>query len=77
MNINEFVEKFGEQLDDTDVSTLTPETKFRDLNEWRSLIALSIIAMVDEEYEVTLKGADIQESQTIKDIFDKVVAKKV
>ena len=75
MEIIEFVENFAAQFDETDASVFTAETRFRDLEEWSSLIGLSIIAMVDEEYDVTLKGDDIKTSNTIQDIFDKVQAK--
>lgn len=75
MEIKEFVQNFADQFDDTDASVFTPETRFRDLEEWSSLIGLSIIAMVDEEYDVTLKGDDIKSSNTIQDIFNKVQAK--
>ena len=75
MEIKEFVQNFADQFDETDASVFTPETRFRDLEEWSSLIGLSIIAMVDEEYDVTLKGDDIKSSNTIQDIFDKVQAK--
>ena len=75
MEIKEFVENFAAQFDETDASVFTAETRFRDLEEWSSLIGLSIIAMVDEEYGVTLKGDDIKTSNTIQDIFEKVQAK--
>ena len=75
MEIKDFVAKFAEQFDETDASVFTPETKFRELDEWSSLIGLSIIAMVDDEYDVTLKGDDIRGSETIEDIFNKVVSK--
>ena len=70
MEIKEFVEHFAEQFDDTDVSEFKPETRFRDLDEWSSLIGLSVIAMVDEEYDVTLKGDDVKNSNTIEDLFN-------
>lgn len=70
MEINDFVGKFATQFDDTDASELKPETIYRNLVEWSSLKALFIIAMVDEEYKVELKGDDIQNSQTIEDIFN-------
>ena len=75
MEIKEFVEKFAEQFDETDASVFTPETKFREIDEWSSLLALSIIAMVDDEYDVTLKGDDIRSSETVEDIFNKVASK--
>ena len=40
------------------------------------MIALSIIAMVDEEYEVALKGDDILGASTIEDLFNTVKSKK-
>ena len=66
MEINEFIANFADQFDDTDASVFTAETKFRELEEWSSLIALSVIAMVDEEYDVTLKGDDMRAAQTIE-----------
>lgn len=76
MDINAFIDNFAAQFDETDRSAFTAETKFREIDEWSSLIALSIIAMVDEEYEVTLKGDDIKNAQTIQDVFNAVQAKK-
>ncbi len=75
MEIKEFIDKFAEQFDDTDASVFTPATKFKELDEWSSLIALSIIAMVDEEYDVTLKGDDIRNATTVEDIFNTVKSK--
>ena len=76
MNINEFVQHFAEQFEETEASEFKAETKFHDLDEWSSLIALSVIAMVDEEYDVTLKGADIENAITIEDLFNTVQSKK-
>ncbi len=76
MELNEFVAHFAEQFEETAPSVLTPETKYHDLDEWSSLIGLSIIAMVDEEYDVALKGDDIKKSVTIEDLFNVVKSKK-
>lgn len=70
MSITEFIENFADQFDETDVNSFTPETKFKQLDEWSSLTALSIIAMVDDEYDVIIKGNDILNSETIQDLFD-------
>lgn len=75
MEINEFIEKFAEIFDDTDASTLTPQTNFRELDEWSSLAALGVIAMADEEYEVELSGNELREAQTIQDLFNTISAK--
>ena len=76
MDINGFVDNFAAQFEDTPADAIKAETAFRDLDEWSSLIALSVLAMVDEEYGVTLKGDDIKNATTVQDIFNAVVAKK-
>jgi acyl carrier protein len=70
MELKDFIANFADQFDDTDVNEFKAETVFKDLDEWSSLIALSIIAMVDEEYDVTLKGDDIRNSNTIEDLYN-------
>ena len=75
MELKDFIENFASQFDDTDASVIKAETNFHELDEWSSLIALSIIAMVDEEYDVTLKGDDIKNAQTVEDLFNTVKAK--
>lgn len=74
-SLEEFVQLFAEQFDDTDASQFTPSTEFRELDEWSSLIALSIIAMVDEEFDVALKGIDIRQANTIEDLYNIVISK--
>ena len=75
MDIEKFIENFADQFDDTDTSVFTPETSYRELEEWSSLIALSILAMVDEEYDVQLKGDEMRSTQTIQELFDLVNSK--
>ena len=74
-SLNEFVELFAEQFDETDVSEIQASTVFHDLEEYSSLIALSIIAMIDEEFDVTIKGDDMRASVTVEDLYNKVVEK--
>ena len=74
MELNEFIAHFAEQFEETDQNLFTPETKYHDLEEWSSLIGLSVIAMVSEEYDVALKGNDVKNSITIEDLFNIVKA---
>ncbi len=70
MELKDFIANFAEQFEDTDASEITAATEFRNLDEWSSLIALSVIAMADEEYDVTLKGDDIRGAVTVEDLFN-------
>lgn len=72
MELGNFIENFAAQFDDTDASVFTAGTEFKTLEEWSSLTALSIIAMVDEEYDVTLKGDDMRNAVTIEDLYNLV-----
>lgn len=76
MEIHDFIENFSNQFEDTDTSTFSGDTKFRELDEWSSLIALSIIAMIDEEYDVQLKAEEMRKTRTIQELFDLVVRQK-
>ena len=75
MELKDFIENFAAQFDDTDASEFKADTVFKELDEWSSLIALSVIAMVDEEYETTIKGDDIRNASTVEDLFNAVKAK--
>lgn len=56
-------------LDDTDKSLITSDTVFKELEEWTSILALSLIAMVDEVYDVTLDTDDIRDANTLEDLY--------
>ncbi len=75
MELKDFIANFADQFDDTDASEITAATEFKNLDEWSSLIALSVIAMVDEEYDITIKGDDIRNSNTVEDLFNVVKSK--
>lgn len=76
MEKEEFVQNFANQFDDTDPSEITLDTVFKDLDEWSSLLSLSIIAMCDEEYEVKIKGDDIRSANTVEDLYNIVLSRK-
>ena len=76
MELKEFIENFAEQFDDTELSEIQADTEYRELDEWTSLTALSIIAMIDEEYDVQLKADEMRKTQTIQELFDLVKSKK-
>ena len=72
MYLNEFITNFIEQLDGVDASTIKADTEFKDLDEQSSMSALAVIAMVDAEYDVQIKGDDIRNAETIDDLFNRV-----
>lgn len=75
MEIQEFIGYFTAQFDEVP-SKIEAGSNFRELEDWSSLVALSVIAMVDEEYSIKLTGDDIRNSVTVNDLFEKVKSKK-
>lgn len=75
MNPNEFLENFRNQFEDTDPATIELTTVYKDLDEWSSIIAFSVIAMVKVEYGKTVTGAEIRHCNTVEDLFNLIAAK--
>ena len=75
MDKNQFLQSFAEQFDETDPSTITMDARFKEIDEWSSMVALMIIAMVDENYNKKITGADLREANTIEQLFERINAK--
>lgn len=75
MTLREFIEAFAAEFDETPEEVFSPDTKFKELEEWSSLTALSIISMVDDQLEKQLTGADIRSCDTIEELYNVVMAK--
>lgn len=75
MNKEEFLIGFQEQFDDTDPSLISFETKYKDLDEWSSMMSLVIIAFVDDSFGATLAGDDFRNTTTVEELYN-IVANK-
>ena len=75
MTLDDFIEAFAEEFDDTPVEAFKADTKYRQLDEWSSLTALSIISMVDDQFDKNITGADIRSTETIEDLYKLIQAK--
>lgn len=76
MEIKSFISNFAAQFEETEENVFNAGTKFRELEEWSSLTALSILAMIDEEYDIQLTPAEMRETNTIQELFDLVSSKE-
>ena len=75
MSLDEFIKAFAEEFEDTEMSEFKADTEFKDLEEWDSLTALSIITMVDDQLDKTITGADLRAMDTIEDLYNFVMSK--
>lgn len=75
MELNEFIKNFAGEFDETPMESFQSTTVYKTLDEWNSLTALSIISMVDDQYDKTITGADLRACNTIEELFNLVSAK--
>lgn len=64
----EFIEQFAEAIDRA--AEIKMEDEFRNYDEWSSLAYLSVIALMDSEYNIQMEEEDFKKLRTVKDVFD-------
>ncbi len=64
--ISEALEKNSEQIDKKD--------EFRNYEEWDSLAVLSLIAMIKQNYNITIPRKDFDELNTVSELFEYIQA---
>ncbi len=75
MELQEFTQKFADCFNQTDASLIKPETEFKTLEEWGSMLALIVIAMIDSDYNKTVSSEDLKAATTVASLFE-IVSKK-
>lgn len=74
INKEQFLEQFKEILE-WEGKELSLDQPFRELDSWDSLALLSVIAMIDDEYDLIIKGNQFKELITINDIINYIESK--
>lgn len=75
MELQKFIEDFASEFEDTEIEEFAADTKYRDLDEWDSLLGLSIIGMVNNKYGVKVTGEEVKNAGTIEGLFNIVKSK--
>jgi len=70
-----FIELFKETLEIED-REISKSDKFREYPEWDSLAFLSVIAMIDEEYDIVIEGNDFKQLTTVGELIDEIKKRK-
>lgn len=74
MEEGQFIREFELLFDEVVPSSITKDTVIRDLDEWSSLMALAVIAMVDDN-GMKLSGTDIRDAVTVGDLYARLTEK--
>ena len=70
MTLDEFVKVVANEFQETPVEEITAQTHYRELPEWSSMVALSVLSAIDDEFDIMLTGGDIRNTTTIEDLYN-------
>lgn len=70
--MDKFIEHFREALDTEEGKEIKLEDKFRDYDEWDSLRFLSVIAMIDSEYDIIIETDDFKKIETVGGLIEEI-----
>lgn len=65
----QFLDKVKTIFDETPHATIMFHTDFKQLDEWNSLLALSLIVLIEDNYSILISPDQIENSKTFEDLF--------
>ena len=68
INREDFIKKVRDLFDETVPSEISLNSRFRDLEEWSSLIGMGLMAMSSDEYKISITPAELQKVQTFEEL---------
>lgn len=69
-DIDLLIAKLRTELDEIDLSQITPSTVILDIEGWNSLYSLVVMALLSTEYGVDLPAERMRVIRTIQDLYD-------
>ncbi len=75
MELNDYIASFADQFEDTDPEEITATTRFHDLDEWDSLVALAVLNMSEKKYGKRITFDEMKACETVEDLFNVLEAK--
>lgn len=76
MQMKNFIQQFEEAIEGVEPGSLSGDTDLAAMEQWDSLALITILAMVDAEYEVQVSGEELNGCRQVRDIYA-LVEKKV
>lgn len=66
--MEKFIEKFAEAIERE--GEIRMEDEFRNYDEWNSLVYLSVVVMMDEEYDTQIEQSEFKKLRTVQDLYN-------
>lgn len=70
MDKNQFIKQLQDQFEEPVL--LDFDSDFKSLDNYDSIVALSIISMVDDEYNVSVDGNDMKKIRSVGELYNLV-----
>lgn len=69
---DKIIEIFREALDMEEDQELKMDDKFRDYDDWDSIGYLSVISLLDDEFDIVIENEDFKKLETLQEVLDEV-----
>ena len=71
--MDKFLSEMAEILEE---DTVSPDAELTEFESWDSLAVLSVAALADAQFGVNMSAGEINESKTIEQLYQRIVAKQ-
>lgn len=70
MVLKELISLFKTTLNSTNDVVLDGETEFKELDEWTSLTAFTLVEELSNKYDIRVRGIELRRCNTINDLLN-------
>lgn len=74
--MEKFIKNFTNQMLNQDYQKISAETIFRDLDDWDSLSAMAVIAMIEDIYFIKISDEEFINLKTIQQLYNFITKHK-
>lgn len=69
----QFLEQFYKVFENIPEKDLTLQTVYKDLDEWDSLIVLSIIVHFEQNFQLVISPQSLYDNNTFEDLYNSLI----
>jgi acyl carrier protein len=66
----QIIDLLKSMFEDIDTSDFNIDTEFKNNDEWDSVTSLTLITLLDNEFNISISGEKIKELNTVKDLIN-------
>ena len=70
MNIQDLLDLFNSVVNQEGKAEILPTTEFKELEEWSSLTAFTLVEEIGAKYNIRIRGIELRRCTTIEDLLE-------